>query len=108
MRPARFRVDYESKRRVDAYLLAHPDDPNLEAADPFQLLESEEWHSIVAARKRAQAVARENDCTVLIYERLGIHDVTPPEDPPGLIWDWDAEELVAEVQPWEAGDRRAS
>lgn len=33
----------------------------------------------------------------VLYERVGITDATPAEDPPGILWDW--EERIA----WEPG-----
>jgi hypothetical protein len=37
-----------------------------------------------------------NGAWAQVIERIGIEDVTPSGDPPGLIWDWSDEWFVEE------------
>jgi len=59
-----------------------------EAPPPF---ESKEFTTLSAARRAAERC----DGYWQILKKVNIEDVTPPEDPPGLLWDWE-EELVEE------------
>ncbi len=98
-RPSRFRIEFQSKRRIAHYLRRHPDDQGLEFATPDEIYESDDVAEVIAnARARARAFARQNDCTVTVYERRNIRDVTPAGDPSGLIFDWD-EEWVEDIEP---------
>lgn len=75
MRPTRYYVEWD----------ATPD-PDVDALDLRIENVGEDRDEAIRVAKR---IARENNCVVQVIERTNIHDVTPPEDPPGLIWDWD-------------------
>lgn len=98
MRPSRYMIQFESKTKVGAYLLAHPEDKDLVNATPddtYAYVDAGEY--LPAARIQAQEIAAFHDTTAVIYERVGLEDVTPSEDIPGLVWDWSEERVVAEV-----------
>jgi len=72
MKPKRYVLLYEVREMGD--------DP--EAPPPF---ESREFDMLSAARRTAKRC----DGYWQILKRVNIRDVTPAEDPPGLLWDWD-------------------
>lgn len=98
-RPDRYEISWQSRDLIALYLADHPDDPGMQLVTPEDITVTETRDAPDVAYLIAQAQAEQNDCTVLIYERVGIHDVTPSEDPPGLIWDWEDLRLVDEIQP---------
>lgn len=73
-RPTRFYIEYD--------LTGNPD------VDPLDL-RMENVDTKEEARRLAESVSRNERVSVLIVERTNIVDATPPEDPPGLLWDWD-------------------
>jgi len=69
-------------------------DPDTEPLD----LRRENVDTRDEAQRLARDVSLKERVAVQIIERTNIVDVTPPEDPPGLIWDWDEDwENVEEV-----------
>jgi hypothetical protein len=95
-RPDRYEIVWVSKRRIASYLFEHPDDPGLEWANPSDLCEQETCDDLEVTRSRARAYASMNGAWAQVIERIGIEDVTPSGDPPGLIWDWSDEWFVEE------------
>lgn len=74
MKPTRFYLEWD---------VAGPDDdgPDLRTVDLDE--------STVDPRPAALRKSAEHGVTVIVMERVGITDVTPPEDPPGLLWDYE-------------------
>jgi hypothetical protein len=99
-KPAQFRVEYQDTAKIERYRRENEDDPQLEEADPGQLMSSKDAQNRGIAAMLAQRLANSSGGTVCIYERRSIVDVTPPGDPCGLIWDWE-EEYVTDVQPMD-------
>jgi len=94
-RPKRYIVEYDDEAKyraeVDRHRAGDPEHPEAHA-DPARYRETEEFDDLFPARVFA---AKHNGW--IMYERRNIRDVTPSEDPPGLLWEWDEEYL--EEQP---------
>lgn len=94
MKPSRYYVEWESTRLVKAARAQGvPDD----AIDPASVCVQKDVTDLGTARLLATRLRREGNLLVCIYERKNLRDETPPEDPPGILWDWDSE-LVEEVE----------
>lgn len=81
-KPARYFVEWYDPE---------PDDvAERDAIDPRDLRHEDDFGDLASARKRAA-----EKCGA-IYERYNFRDVTPDEDPPGILWDWD-ERMLEDV-----------
>lgn len=91
LRPSRYSVEYTDARRYMAELARYADsDPGHETAhvDPAYYRVDAGFDTISEARKFAETRA-----DAVIYERKNIRDVTPPGDPPGLLWEYETESV---------------
>lgn len=88
-RPKRYAVEYDDEAKyqaeVDYWRARDPECPEAHA-DPAKYRVTEEFDDLAGARAFA---AGHNGW--IMYERRNIRDVTPREDPPGLLWEWDEE-----------------
>lgn len=74
MKPAQYAVEFGQ--------------PTEEDEDPTSYRKESNFKTLKAARDFYDKVAAKNQGPVL-YERVNLTDVTPEEDPPGILWSWD-------------------
>jgi hypothetical protein len=85
MKPAPYFVEYWKTEWVEEARAKVGDD-----FDPSDVTDSKGFATLASARKFfAQCQARLEGPR--IYLRTNLRDVTPDEDPPGLLWEWDTE-----------------
>jgi len=98
MKPTRYFVEYTDaeayKGELDWHRARDPESPESHV-DPARYRCSHDCADLEAARTFTKT---HSEC--IIYERCNIEDVTPSEDPPGLLWDYEAE--FVEDSCWHA------
>ena len=90
MKPARYYVEYGDEAAW-AKELARCGGVE-EATDPAHFVRQRDFGSLAAARRYAATCSRV--VPPAIYERTRLRDVTPDGDPAGLLWEWDASEVL--------------
>jgi hypothetical protein len=85
--PKRYFVWHEDAQKIETMRAAN--DGNLsDDCEPDDISSQHSFDSLAQARKFAGKLSKMKLAIWGIYERYDITDVTPEEDPPGLIWDW--------------------
>ena len=82
MRPKRYRVEYDDPERFEVEVTHHGGDAAF--ADPAYYRRDHDADTLEGARDFARTCV-----APVIYERINVRDETPPEDPPGFLWEWD-------------------